>query len=148
MADFGGLPHRCETVREREGVVFINDSKGTNVGATLAALEGLGSPRKQTIHLIAGGVGKGADFSSLAPALAKFVSHLYVFGKDAQHIIDIVPEGTAYSCYDNLEQIIDALKSNVKQEDVVLFSPACASFDQYKSFEHRGDHFKALVAEL
>lgn len=148
LQEFGGLPHRCETLRERDGVVFINDSKGTNVGATLAALEGLGSPRNKTIHLIAGGVGKGADFSPLAPALAKFVSHLYVFGKDAQHIIDIVPEGTAYSHHDNLEQCMEALKGYVKQGDVVLFSPACASFDQYKSFEHRGDHFKELVAAL
>lgn len=148
LGDFAGLAHRCETVREIDGVVYINDSKGTNVGATLAALDGLGTPRKKTIHLIAGGIGKGADFSPLVPALEKFVSHLYVFGKDAQRIIDIVPKLTAYSQYDDLEQVLAAVKGYVKQGDVVLFSPACSSFDQYKSFEHRGDHFRTLVETL
>lgn len=148
LAIFAGLSHRCETVRELDGVAYINDSKGTNVGATLAALEGLGSKQAKTIHLLAGGVGKGADFSPLAPALAKFVKHLYVFGKDAGKIIDIVPDGTAYSEHLDLEGVMNAVKSQVKQGDIVLFSPACASFDQYKNFEARGAHFVELVSKL
>ncbi|SBS33074.1 UDP-N-acetylmuramoylalanine--D-glutamate ligase [Marinomonas aquimarina] len=148
LATFAGLPHRCETVREQDGVTYINDSKGTNVGATLAALEGLGNKQAKTIHLLAGGVGKGADFSPLAPALAKFVKHLYVFGKDASKIIDIVPQGTSYSEHVTLDELMEVVKSQVKQGDIVLFSPACASFDQYKNFEARGDHFVELVNKL
>ncbi|CUB05880.1 UDP-N-acetylmuramoyl-L-alanine--D-glutamate ligase [Marinomonas fungiae] len=148
LATFAGLPHRCETVRELDGVAFINDSKGTNVGATLAALEGLGNKHEKTIHLLVGGVGKGADFSPLAPALAKFVKHLYVFGKDASKIVDIVPEGTSYSEHVELADVMGAVKTQVKQGDIVLFSPACASFDQYKNFEARGDHFVELVNKL
>lgn len=148
LAAFAGLSHRCETVREQDSVTYINDSKGTNVGATLAALEGLGNKQTKTIHLLAGGVGKGADFSPLAPALAKFVKHLYVFGKDASKIIDIVPDGTAYSEHVALDDVMNAVKSQVKQGDIVLFSPACASFDQYKNFEVRGDHFVELVNKL
>lgn len=148
LAEFSGLAHRCETVRETSGVVYINDSKGTNVGATLAALEGLGNKQAKNIHLIAGGVGKGADFSPLAPALAKFVSHLYVFGKDANQIIDIIPQGVSYSKCDDLVEVMAMVKGKVEQGDIVLFSPACASFDQYKNFEVRGEHFQDLVNRL
>ncbi|MBM6549748.1 UDP-N-acetylmuramoyl-L-alanine--D-glutamate ligase [Marinomonas ostreistagni] len=148
LAQYSGLPHRCETVREVNGVTYINDSKGTNVGATLAALEGLGNKQQKTLHLLAGGVGKGADFAPLAPALAKFVKHLYVFGKDAQNIIDIVPEGTPYSRAETLDEAMRALATEVNAGDVVLFSPACASFDQYKNFETRGQHFCQLVSAL
>ncbi|MBJ7551816.1 UDP-N-acetylmuramoyl-L-alanine--D-glutamate ligase [Marinomonas ostreistagni] len=148
LASFSGLAHRCETVRELEGVIYINDSKGTNVGATLAALEGLGSKQSKNIHLLAGGVGKGADFSPLAPALSNYVCHFYVFGKDADQIIDIVPAGTDYTQYQDLTEVMEAVKSHVKEGDIVLFSPACASFDQYKNFEARGNHFIDLVNQL
>lgn len=145
LEQYAGLPHRCETVRELDGVVFINDSKGTNVGATLAALEGLGASKTKAIHLLLGGVGKGADFSPLAPVIEKYVKQVYVFGKDADQIIDIIPTDTPCSRYQDLSEVIGSVKNNVQAGDIVLFSPACASFDQYKSFEHRGMHFQELV---
>lgn len=148
LSGFSGLAHRCETLREIAGVTYINDSKGTNVGATLAALEGLGDKQRKNIHLIAGGLSKGADFTPLVPALEKFVSHLYVFGKDAVRILDIVPSQTAHSQHPDLESVLALVKRNAKQGDVVLFSPSCASFDMYKSFEHRGEHFRELVDQL
>ena len=148
LATYAGLAHRCETVRELDGITFINDSKGTNVGATLAALEGLGQKQRKHLHLIVGGIGKGADFKPLAPALEKFVKHLYVFGKDAQSIIDIVPASTPYSRHETLEQVFEAWPKGMAVGDVVLFSPACASFDQYKNFEVRGQHFCDLVNSL
>lgn len=145
LEQYAGLPHRCETVRELNDVVFINDSKGTNVGATMAALEGLGDSKTKSIHLLLGGVGKGADFSPLAPVIEKYVKQVYVFGKDADQIIDIIPTDTPCSRYQDLSEVIGSVKNNVKAGDIVLFSPACASFDQYKSFEHRGMHFQELV---
>lgn len=148
LAQYSGLPHRCETVRDVAGVVYINDSKGTNVGATLAALEGLGDKQRKNLHLLVGGVGKGADFAPLAPALAKFVKHLYVFGKDARNIIDIIPSDTPYSHAETLDGVFTQVAQKVQAGDIVLFSPACASFDQYKNFEMRGQHFCDLVNAL
>ena len=104
--------------------------------------------QSKNIHLLAGGVGKGADFSPLAPALSNYVCHFYVFGRDADQIIDIVPAGTDYTQYQDLTEVMEAVKSHVKEGDIVLFSPACASFDQYKSFEARGNHFIDLVNQL
>ncbi|BFM48597.1 UDP-N-acetylmuramoyl-L-alanine--D-glutamate ligase [Marinomonas sp. THO17] len=147
LASFGGLEHRCETVRKYLGVTYINDSKGTNVGATLAALQGLGSSRKNII-LIAGGEGKGADFSSLAKPLQQFVRHLYLFGKDAERIAHIVPEDVVFSRCETLDEIVLAASSMAEEGDIVLFSPACASLDMYKNYEVRGQHFVSLVNAL
>ncbi|TPE51978.1 UDP-N-acetylmuramoyl-L-alanine--D-glutamate ligase [Maribrevibacterium harenarium] len=148
LASFAGLPHRCEHVATVDGVTYINDSKGTNVGATLAALQGFGSAARN-IHLIAGGDGKGADFKDLARAAKQFVKHSYLFGKDAAAIEQVLEQQhCGYSRYRDLEEIFQSLKATVAPGDIVLFSPACASLDMYKNFEARGEHFCRLVGEL
>lgn len=148
LKEFGGLPHRCENVGEHNGVTYINDSKGTNVGATLAALEGLGSISKKNILLIAGGEGKGADFTPLAKPVANLVRKTYLFGKDAASIDRSLIASSDRAFYSTLDDIVLALQSEAKEGDIVLFSPACASLDMYKNYEMRGAHFTSLVNAL
>lgn len=148
LKEFGGLPHRCETVRVFNGVTYINDSKGTNVGATLAALQGLGSSANKNILLIAGGEGKGADFSALAKPVNNLVRTVYLFGKDADRIAEVLPSNTDVKHFDTLDQIVASIGQDSKEGEIVLFSPACASLDMYKNYEMRGAHFARLVAEL
>ena len=147
LLEFNGLPHRCEFVSEYEGVTFINDSKGTNVGATLAALEGLGT-RQKNIHLLLGGQGKGADFSPLLIGLNKFVKNAYLFGEDANLIASALVNFDHQSSYKNLDQALLSCLDEVESGDIVLFSPACASFDQFKSYVARGEYFTSLVKAL
>jgi UDP-N-acetylmuramoylalanine--D-glutamate ligase len=148
LSDFGGLSHRCETVRNYRGAAFINDSKGTNVGATLAALQGLGSVSNKNILLISGGEGKGADFSDLIKPVSNFVRIVYLFGKDADRIAETLPGDTEIKHFDTLDQIVMSAANEVKEGDIVLFSPACASLDMYKNYELRGEHFVSLVSAL
>ncbi len=148
LGEFGGLPHRCETVRMYQGATFINDSKGTNVGATLAALQGLGSSANKNIVLIAGGEGKGADFSDLVKPVADYVRKLYVFGKDASRIADTLSVSAQVQHKATLDDIVESISADVKEGDIVLFSPACASLDMYKNYEVRGEHFVQLVSSL
>ncbi len=142
---FTGLPHRCQWVTEKRGVRFYNDSKGTNVGATLAAIEGLGA--EKNIVLIAGGEGKDADFSVLAPAVRRHVRALILIGRDASII--------AASCSDVPAVMATSMQEAVQQAallassgDVVLLSPACASFDMFTSYVDRGEQFCAAVEAL
>lgn len=141
---FGGLPHRMERVADHAGVRWINDSKGTNVGATCAAIAGIDAP----VVLIAGGVGKGADFSPLAAAAFGRVSHAIVLGADraaiAAALAPVLPVSEAPSLADAVSQAATLAEPG----SVVLFSPACASFDMFRNFEHRGDVFRALVHEV
>ena len=148
LSEFGGLPHRCETVRTHNGVTYINDSKGTNVGATLAALQGLGSSATKNIVLIAGGEGKGADFRALAKPVKDFVRTTYLFGKDAERIAEVLPADAEVKHFDTLDQIVVSIGQDGKEGDIVLFSPACASLDMYKNYEVRGEHFARLVNAL
>jgi len=148
LREFGGLPHRCETVRTHNGVVYINDSKGTNVGATLAALEGLGNASEKHIHLIAGGEGKGADFSPLAKPVSDLVQKTYLFGKDASVIAKALLVSSDVEFFATLDEVVAALAGEVAPGDIVLFSPACASLDMYKNYEQRGQHFIDLVRAL
>ncbi len=146
LRTFAGLPHRCQWIAEAGGVNYFNDSKGTNVGATLAALQGL---RKASgkIVLIAGGVGKGADFAPLKAA-SEGLRAVVVIGEDGDRIAaqfhGIVPVLTA-------DSMLDAVKQSRQQAldgDDVLLSPACASFDMFKGFEDRGEHFVQAVREV
>ena len=147
LLEFKGLPHRCEFIREHEGVTYINDSKGTNVGATLAALEGLGSTQKN-IHLLLGGQGKGADFAPLLSGVKQFVKSVRVFGEDASVIGSALSGYDALYHYDDLDQVMQACQQDVDAGDIVLFSPACASFDQFPSYVARGVYFTSLVEAL
>lgn len=148
LKTFCGLPHRCQTVRVHDKVTYVNDSKGTNVGATLAALQGLGTSHRKNILLIAGGEGKGADFKALAKPMTDFVRVVYLFGKDAARIADVVPKGTEVKLFESLDQIVSSVDQDSQEGDIVLFSPACASLDMYKNYEARGDHFAQLVNAL
>ena len=140
---FDGLPHRCEVVGDWRGIRWINDSKGTNVGATIAALEGLDRP----VVLIAGGQAKTSDFSGLSLALSERATHLVVFGQDAKHIARSVDASIGVTQVEQLAQAIDVAAGAAHRGDVILFSPACASYDQFDNFEHRGDVFRQLVKE-
>ncbi len=140
---FGGLPHRCETVADRGGVRWINDSKGTNVGATSAAIRGIREP----VILIAGGRGKGADFRPLARRISDSVSHTILIGEDAGRISRVLPAEAGRTLVDSLEEAVALAHRLSEPGQVVLFSPACASFDMFDSYEHRGDAFRRLVQE-
>ncbi|WP_191603126.1 UDP-N-acetylmuramoyl-L-alanine--D-glutamate ligase [Marinomonas algicola] len=147
LSEFSGLPHRCQTVRQVKGATYINDSKGTNVGATIAAIEGFGS-NKPNIHLILGGDGKGADFSPLVKPVSKYVKNAYLFGADADSLEFILGSEVTCHRFENLESIIKAVSTWAQVGDIVLFSPACASFDMYSSYVNRGEHFIDLVSAL
>ena len=142
---FNGLPHRCQWVAEKNSVRFYNDSKGTNVGATIAAIEGLGTDKN--VVLIAGGEGKGADFSVLMPAVERYVRALVLIGRDADIIAAScprVPHFLALSMVDAVQQAAGIAQNG----DVVLLSPACASFDMFQNYEDRGRQFCAAVEAL
>lgn len=140
---YQGLPHRCELIGSWYGVKWVNDSKGTNVGATLAAINGAEKP----VILIAGGQGKGADFVPLKTAVAKSVKAVVLIGEDALKIADAIEVGETANIAESLRQAIELAADQSEAGDTVLFSPACASFDMFKSYEHRGDEFRRLVKE-
>ncbi|TCI03785.1 UDP-N-acetylmuramoyl-L-alanine--D-glutamate ligase [Corallincola luteus] len=143
VRSFKGLAHRCEFVCERNGVIYVNDSKATNVGATEAAISGLVDSIDGQLILLAGGDGKGADFAPLQAALAQ-VDCLITFGRDGEKIAALKPDSHEVAV---LEQAVAKACHIAQPGDVVLLSPACASFDQFQSFEHRGQRFAQLVQE-
>lgn len=146
--NFAGLPHRCQWLAEHEQVTWYNDSKGTNVGATLAALAGLADTVPGKIVLIAGGDGKGADFSPLKKPVKQECRAVILLGKDAllieQQLAGAVP------CYHvaSLPEAVQLAAKLAQADDLVLLSPACASLDMFTSFEHRGEVFEQALREL
>ena len=147
LGDFTGLPHRCERVAGAGGVDWFNDSKGTNVGATLAALNGLASGRKNII-LIAGGDGKGADFSPLGSAIGKHVKSTIVIGRSAGEIAAVVPDRKTVFYATGMAPAVHTAFRLARPGDAVLLSPACASLDMFRDFAERGEAFKRCVAEV
>ena len=145
--DFSGLPHRCEQVAVLNGVGWINDSKGTNVGATLAALQGL-APARRNIVLIAGGAGKGADFSPLAAAISAHVKGVILMGQSAREIAAIVTPDCEVCYATSMDAAVSAAARMAQPGDTVLLSPACASTDMFTDFSARGNAFKHCVAGL
>ncbi len=141
---FQGLHHRTELVLEQDGVRWVNDSKATNVGATVAALEGVEAP----VVLIAGGDAKGANFSPLKPLVAKRVRMLLLIGRDADAIAAAVGDGAPCRRVSDLNEAVRVASAAAVAGDIVMLSPACASFDMFDNFEHRGDVFRQLVREL
>lgn len=144
LREFPGLAHRCQWLGCFNGVDYYNDSKGTNVGATLAAIEGLAGYANKVV-LIAGGVGKGADFSALKAPLQKSCRALIVFGEDADSIAAIAPENIVPVKVASLGAAVTEAQAQAQDGDAVLLSPACASFDMFTGFEARGDAFVAAV---
>lgn len=144
LREFTGLSHRTQWVRERNGVNWYNDSKGTNVGATLAALAGL--PGKTV--LIAGGQGKGADFSPLRPVAAEKARALVLIGEDRNKLAAVVQGYAPYIFAGDMAEAVMTAAGLAQAGDNVLLSPACASFDMFKGYAHRGDVFSEAVRSL
>jgi UDP-N-acetylmuramoylalanine--D-glutamate ligase len=154
LREYKGEPHRMQSVAIIEGVEYIDDSKGTNVGATLAALNGLGQSGSSTgsrskIILIAGGEGKGQDFSPLSQALARHAKAVILIGRDAPAIRGAI-ESSGITIHDAgaLEQAVESAAEIAESGDLVLLSPACASFDMFKDYAHRAQVFIDAVNEL
>lgn len=144
LKTYHGLAHRFQLVYSHQNVRWINDSKATNVGSTEAALRGL--EVEGTLHLLLGGDGKSADFTSLLPYISGDNIRLYCFGQDGQALANLRPDVSLLTV--TMEEAMRALAPTVKSGDMVLLSPACASLDQFKCFEQRGDEFARLAREL
>jgi UDP-N-acetylmuramoylalanine--D-glutamate ligase len=148
VINFPGLPHRCQWIRDLSGVSFYNDSKGTNVGATMAAIEGLGHRIKGDVILIAGGLAKGADFSPLVPAINKWAKELVLIGEDAEEMASNFCKNIPTNFARDMRDAVGIANEKASPGDVVLLSPACASFDMYRNFQHRGQVFIESVENL
>ncbi len=144
LAEFAGLPHRCQYVAESHGVRFYNDSKGTNVSATVAAIQGLGVP----VVLIAGGQGKGQDFTPLAEALANRARGVVLIGEDAPAIRQALAQDVLVCEAADMPTAVQAAAHMAQAGDAVLLSPACASFDMFSDYKARGLAFVAAVEGL
>ena len=142
---FPGLPHRSELVAEAGDVRWINDSKGTNVGATLAAIAGLGPTLDGRLILLAGGVGKGADFAPLAEPLARFGREAILFGADAGRLEAALAGRLPVTRVADLATALARAATIAEPGDAVLLSPACASLDQFRNYQVRGDAFRDWV---
>jgi UDP-N-acetylmuramoylalanine--D-glutamate ligase len=148
LISFNGLEHRCQLVKEGNGVRWYNDSKGTNVGATLAAIEGLGPEIDGKLILIAGGVGKNADFTPLVPGIAKYVRTVILIGEAAPMLADVLTDRVEICFAKSMQEAVALAAQVASPGDSVLLSPACASFDMFNNFEHRGDVFTEVVKGL
>ena len=146
LESFAGLPHRCEWVADIKGVNWINDSKGTNPGATCAAIEGLAAG--EDIVLIAGGDGKGADFSSLADSVAGRVHAVVLIGRDANRIARALEGKTRISFATGMDAAVVTAAGLARPGDKVLLSPACASLDMFRDYQDRGHKFIESVIRL
>jgi UDP-N-acetylmuramoylalanine--D-glutamate ligase len=145
LKSFVGLPHRVEKVAEIAGVVYVDDSKGTNVGATLAAIEGMG----RKVAIVLGGEGKGQDFSPLKPALEKHGRAVALIGRDAAAIgMALEGSGVPTRIVGDMADAVRWLAAQARAGDCVLLSPACASLDMYRNYAQRAEAFIAAVKEL
>ena len=145
LSGFGGVPHRLEEVAPVNGVLYVNDSKATNISAALAALRSF----EGGVHSILGGSLKGGGFERLAPVVAERCAACYLIGAAAGRLSeDLASSGVELIVCGDLERAVSEASRRARSGETVLLSPACASFDQYEDFEERGEHFRALVHEL
>ena len=144
LCAFAGLPHRSQWVADVRGVHYVNDSKGTNVGATLAAVRGLAGP----LVVIAGGDGKNQDFSELRDAFRGKVRHVVLIGRDAPALAATLAGVCATERASDMPAAVRAAQAVAQPGDTVLLSPACASLDMFRDYSHRGDEFTATVRSL
>jgi UDP-N-acetylmuramoylalanine--D-glutamate ligase len=142
LRDFKGVPHRLELVDERRGVRYVNDSKATNIAAAVRALRAY---EDEPVRLILGGSSKGEDFAALAAAIGPNVGAVYVIGETADELAQAIPDTIRAR---DLETAVERAAAAAQPGEVVLLSPACASYDQFRDFEARGEEFKRLVANL
>jgi UDP-N-acetylmuramoylalanine--D-glutamate ligase len=144
LDEFPGLPHRMQPAGRSDGVVYVNDSKATNVAAAIAAVESLHNP----VVLIAGGQGKGGDFEALATSTAGRLRAAVLIGEDAELLKDAFEGITPTEYAGDMAEAVSRATAIAESGDVVLLAPACASFDQYENYQARGDDFCRIVAEL
>jgi UDP-N-acetylmuramoylalanine--D-glutamate ligase len=145
---FRSLPHRCETVLHHNSVLWINDSKATNVGSAVSAIESIAERVSGKVILIAGGEGKGADFSPLTDPLEHACKAVILLGKDREKIAAILPEKIARYTVNDLTQAVEQALQIAHAGDAVLLSPACASLDMFKNYIDRGEQFSAIVNKV
>ena len=148
LRTFAGLAHRCQWLRERDGVNWYDDSKATNVGAALAAIEGLGADIDGKLVLVAGGDGKGADFSALRAPVAAHCRAVVLLGRDAERLAEALGDSVPLVRVKTLEEAVQQCAELAQPGDAVLLSPACASLDMFKNFEERGRLFAQAVGGL
>lgn len=148
LCKFKGIEHRCQMLRKLQGITWYNDSKGTNVGATKAAIETVASKSRGKIVLIAGGLGKGADFTPLKSLIKHHVRCLILIGEATEQLATIMHEVTSIKKVDSMQQAVGEAEMVAVRGDSILLSPACSSFDMFDNFEHRGDVFAQFVKEL
>jgi len=145
---YKGLPHRCEYLRTINNVDYVNDSKGTNAGATVTAIQSFGKECSGKVVLIAGGESKDADLTPLIKPMGAYGKLAILIGTDAEKIEQILTNTVEIMKVDSLEQAVHLAKQQAEAGDVVLLSPACASFDMFRSYIHRGEVFSKEVAAL
>ena len=149
LKTFNGLAHRTELIRKHKDVVWVNDSKGTNVGATIAAIEGVAPTVNGRVVVLLGGLGKGADFLPLAASAKAHCTLAIIYGEDGDLIARACDAcEMPYELVPDLSQAIKVAYNETKAGDMVLFSPACASFDMFDNFVARGNFFKEEVLKL
>jgi UDP-N-acetylmuramoylalanine--D-glutamate ligase len=149
LRSFRGVAHRLEPIAERDGVAYVNDSKATNVDSTLVALRSYPADPRPRVHLILGGRTKAQDFTPLAPLVAERCAAVHLIGEGAGEIAAaLAPADVPMIFSETMERAVAGARAAARPGDVVLLSPACASFDQYPDFEARGDRFRALVEAL
>jgi UDP-N-acetylmuramoylalanine--D-glutamate ligase len=147
LREYRGEPHRVQSIGILHGVEFFDDSKGTNVGATVAALQGLGAERKLVVIL--GGVGKGQDFAPLAAPVARYARAVVLLGRDGPLIANVLADGgVALHHADSMHHAVVLAMRAAHAGDAVLLSPACASFDMFSSYTHRAEVFLDAVQAL
>jgi UDP-N-acetylmuramoylalanine--D-glutamate ligase len=149
LRDYHGEPHRVQSIAIVNDVEYVDDSKGTNVGATTAALNGLGSNEAgKRIWLIAGGDGKGQDFSPLREPALRFVKGVFLIGKDGEKIAQTMGDDIPCVISGNLPDAVKAAAAQAISGDLVLLSPACASLDQFRDYKERAQVFASEIEEL
>jgi UDP-N-acetylmuramoylalanine--D-glutamate ligase len=148
LKQFAGLAHRCQWVGEHDAVAYYDDSKATNVGAALAAIEGLGADISGKLVLIAGGDGKGADFSALQAPVGQFCRAVILLGRDAELLAAALGDAAPLIRVKTLDEAVQRAAELAEAGDAVLLSPACASLDMFKNFEERGRLFAQAVEGL
>ncbi len=141
---FRGVEHRLEFVKEIEGIKFINDSKATNIDSVIVALRSFDEP----IFLILGGLDKGNDYSTIEELVIKKVKKIYAIGSSAEKIFNYFHNKVKTEIRKDLEEVVASALSEARAGDVVLLSPACASFDMFENYEHRGKVFKEIVNKI
>lgn len=147
LTQFKGLPHRCQFVADINAVAYFNDSKATNVGATQAALQGLAGEQKNIV-LIAGGEGKGADFTPLKPSLVRYVKALLTIGTDGDKVAELCTGALPTTACRTLNEAVLKAAEYAQPGDIVLLSPACASFDMFENYQDRGNQYCRMVEAL